>query len=362
MKKKLVSMMLVLAMGATLLVGCGKTEDAGATNDTAPSTEADANAEAGAETGAGDYSITLKMSHVFAPEEQLTKSLAVVAENIKERTNGAVIIEQYPQGQLATYKDGVEQVVRGANFISVEDPTYLADYVPDFNALVGPFMYKEFDEYEYMIETDLVKGWVADLEEQGIKVLALDYIFGFRSMMTNEVITTPDDLKGMKIRVPGSQLFIDTFNALGCTATPLAFAETISAVQQGVVDGLEGTMDAYGTNGSAEVAKNFATTNHFLGTCGVYISTEVWNAMPAEYQEIVQEEFTKGAKDMIQQVSANYESTKERMETEMGCSFNDVDYDAFVEATKGVYDTMEGTTPGIYDTLQEMLAEYRSQK
>lgn len=364
MKKRIVSLMMVLTLGVSLLAGCGKAEEsAGNAQAEEPAAEAAATEEAEAPAASTDgYSITIKMSHVFAPEEQLTKSLTVVCDNIKERTNGAVVIEQYPQGQLATYKDGVEQVVRGANFISVEDPTYLADYVPDFNALVGPFMYKSFDEYEYMIETDLVKGWEDELEQKGIKVLALDYIFGFRSMMTNKEIVTPDDLKGMKIRVPGSQLFIDTFTALGCVATPMPFSETISAVQQGVVDGLEGTMDAYGTNGSAEVAKNFAMTNHFLGTCGVYISTEVWNAMPKEYQDIVQEEFTKGAKDMIEQVSANYESTKARMETEQGCSFNDVDYDAFVEATKGVYDTMEGTTPGIYDTLQEMLAEYRSQK
>lgn len=348
-RKSLIALLMVLALCAGMLGGCsskpaaGKAEPAGEAADTA------------------NYSIELKMSHVFAPGEQLTKSLQVVIDNIKERTNGAVVIEQYPQGQLATYKDGVEQVVRGANFISVEDPSYLGDYVPDFNALVGPFMYKTFEEYQYMIETELVKGWEAQLEEQGVKVLALDYIFGFRSMMTNKLIETPDDLKGMKIRVPGSQLFIDTINALGATATPLAFSETISAVQQGVVDGLEGTMDAYGTNGSAEVAKNFAATNHFLGTCGVYISTKVWNEMPEEYRQIVQEEFTKGAKDMTALVAQNYETTKAALE-EQGCSFNEVDYEAFVEATKGVYDTLKGTTPGIYDTLQGLLEEFRSQQ
>ena len=70
-------------------------------------------------------------------------------------------------------------------------------------------------------------------EKHGIKVLALDYIFGFRSLMTNKVITEPKDLKGMKIRVPGSQLFIDTLTAMGANATPLPFSETISAMQQG---------------------------------------------------------------------------------------------------------------------------------
>lgn len=304
-----------------------------------------------------DYHLVLKMSHVFAPNEQLTKSLTIVVDNIKERTNGAIEIQQYPQGQLATYKDGVEQVALGAKFISVEDPSYLGDYVPDFNALVGPMLYSNFDEYEYLINTDLVKSMEKDLEDNyRIKVLALDYIFGFRSLMTNKVIKTPADLQGMKLRTPGSQLFIDTINAMGATATPLPFGETISAVQQGVVDGLEGTMDAYGTNGSSEVAKKMALTNHFLGTCGVYINADLFNSIPEKYQVIIEEEFTKGAQQMISEITKNYESSKAALEAQ-GIEFNEVDHDAFVEAVAPVYDNMKGVTPGILNTFKAELAK-----
>ncbi len=302
-----------------------------------------------------DYKLVLKMSHVFAPNEQLTKSLTMVVDNIQKRTNGAIEIQQYPQGQLATYKDGVEQVVQGAKFISVEDPSYLGDYVPDFNALVGPMLYNNFDQYEYMIQTDFVKNMIKEVEEKhNIKVLALDYIFGFRSMMTNKLIEKPEDLKGMKIRVPGSQLFIDTLNAMGANATPLPFAETISAVQQGVVDGLEGTMDAYGTNGSSEVAKKMALTNHFLGTCGVYINRDLFNSIPKEYQAIIEEEFTNGAKHMIGEISKNYEIAKANLESQ-GITFNEVDHDAFAEAVAPVYENMKDVTPGILNILRDEL-------
>ncbi|MBJ2355460.1 C4-dicarboxylate TRAP transporter substrate-binding protein [Sphaerochaeta sp. S2] len=315
-------------------------------------------AQGSAEAASGDdYKLVLKMSHVFAPNEQLTKSLDIVVKNISDRTNGAIEIQHYPQSQLAVYKDGVEQVARGADFISVEDPSYLGDYVPDFNALVGPMLYKSFDEYEYMIQTDLVKGMLKELEEEHrIKVLALDYIFGFRNMKTNKVITTPADLQGMKIRTPGSQLFIDTINAMGATATPLGFSETLSAVQQGVVDGLEGTMDAYGSNGSAEVAKNMALTQHFLGTCGVYINVDVFNAIPEEYQTIIEEEFTAGAKHMIGEISNNYEATKAKLEAQ-GNKFNEVDSAAFAATVTSVYENMKGVTPGIYQILQDELAK-----
>ncbi len=301
--------------------------------------------------------LVIRMSHVFAPNEQLTKSLQIVADNIRARTGGAIDIQHFPQSQLAVYKEGVEQVARGADFISVEDPSYIGDYVPNFNALVGPMLYNTFEEYQYLIGTDLVKGWVQELEDKArIKVLALDFIFGFRNLKTNKVIVTPDDLRGMKIRVPNSKLFIDTLNAMGAVSTPIGFAETLSAVQQGVVDGLEGTMDAYGTNGSAEVAKNMAMTQHFLGTCGAYINVDLFNSLPLKYQMIIQEEFTKGAAHMNSEITNNYEATKAMLEAK-GHKFNEVDVDAFAKTVEKVYTEMAGVTPGIYNILKAELAK-----
>ena len=215
---------------------------------------------------ADDYKLTMRLSHVFGPTEQLAISIQEAADNIREKTGGAIDIQVFHSSQLPTYKDGLEQVASGANFISVEDPSYIADYVPDFNVLVGPMMTSSSDEYEYLINTDTVKEMVKKLEADNIKVLALDFFSGYRFMKTNKVITTPDDLKGMKIRVPKSQLFVDTLNAMGANAIPLGWDETLSAVTQGVVDGLEGTMDDFLNDGSGEVASVGSLTNHFIGT------------------------------------------------------------------------------------------------
>ena len=105
---------------------------------------------------ADDFHLELKMSHVFAPNEQLTITMQEICDNILERTDGAIEIQHFPQGQLATYKDGVEQVARGANFISVEDPSYLGDYVADFNVLAGPMLVTSYDQYEYLLESQEV--------------------------------------------------------------------------------------------------------------------------------------------------------------------------------------------------------------
>lgn len=307
-----------------------------------------------------DFHLVLKMSHVFAQDEQLTLTMQEICDNIYEKTDGAIEIQHYPQGQLATYKDGVEQVARGANFISVEDPSYLGDYVADFNVLAGPMVVSSYEEYEYLLESDEVQDMLAALEEQGIKVLNLDYIFGFRSMKTNKVIETPEDMAGMKIRTPGSQLYVDTLNHMGAVATPMAFSETIAAVQSGVVDGLEGSIDGSDADGSAEVAKNFSLTKHLLGVCGAYISTEVWATIPEEYQEIIQTEFNEAAERMVTTVTENEAATIEKLETEYGVSFNEVDRAAFKELIMPIYEKMEeemGTTPGLYDRFQEIIAE-----
>ena len=107
--KKFVAMLLALVM-VFALCACGS------------------NGDKAADDNNGDYHLVLKLSHVFQPNEQLTIEMQQVAQRIKERTNGAIEIQCYDSGQLATYKDNVEQVVNGADWIACEDPSYLADY------------------------------------------------------------------------------------------------------------------------------------------------------------------------------------------------------------------------------------------
>ena len=320
--KKFVAMLLALVM-VFALCACGSNGDKAAANNN------------------GDYHLVLKLSHVFAPTEQLTIEMQQVAQRIKERTNGAIEIQCYDSSQLAVYKDNIEQVVNGADWIACEDPSYLADYDIDFEALIGPMMYNSIDEYSYVCQSDLVKGMCQKLEDNyGIHVLALDFNVGMRCMQTNKVIKTPADLKGMKIRVPNSSMYINCLTAMGATPTGMPFSETISAVQQGVIDGLEGNMNAYSTNGSAEVCKNMSLTNHLVGTCGAYISSKVWNSIPEEYRTIIQEEFTKGAKELTDFTNASFAETKAKLEKEQGCSFNEVDVDAFRAAVQPEFDRM----------------------
>ncbi|MBT8115475.1 MAG: C4-dicarboxylate TRAP transporter substrate-binding protein [Arenicella sp.] len=313
------------------------------------------------EKAGDDFSITLRLSHVFNVNEELAQSIELVAERINKKTNGAVRVLTYPGGQIATYKDGVEMVVRGAHFISVEDPSYIGDYVPEFTALVGPMLYNNFDEYMALIKTPLVEGWLAKLEDKGIKVLSLQYIFGFRNLITDKVVTTPEDLRGVKLRTPGSKLFIKTLNAMGATATPLPWGETFSALQQGVVDGLEGSeFTNLGTKVYETGKKNVAFTNHFLGTCGVYISTDVWAKIPDKYQQIIQHEFAYEAEQMIAMLKGKHAQVIKDLEAQ-GVAFNHIDRDAFEQRTLSLYDgELPGVTVEMYNQIQAELEKIRA--
>lgn len=348
MMKRIIATAVSLIMVISLCA-CGGTSTTAASPAASP-------AESSKVATPTDYHLELKLSHVFGPTEQLAISVQEAADNIREKTKGAIDIQCYPNSQLPTYKDGLEQCASGANFISVEDPSYIGDYVPDFKALVGPMMCSNIQEYEYLIQTDLVKDMVKKLEADNIKVLALDYFSGFRFMKTNKVINTPEDLKGMKIRVPKSDLFVNTLNAMGANAIPMGWDETLSAVSQGVVDGLEGTMSDFRYDGSGEVASVGSLTNHLIGVCGVYIGLDVWEKIPAEYQQIIQEEFTASGKRMIETIESSYEEDKKNLE-ESGHTFNEVNVDAFAANFGPVYKAIAGTTPGIYDTLKAEIAK-----
>ncbi|EKO3583083.1 TRAP transporter substrate-binding protein DctP [Vibrio metschnikovii] len=336
--KKLLSAALISS--ALLLTGCGDKE---AADQAAPSP------------------ININLSLVFAPSELLTQELIKVTDSIREKTDGGVNIQVFPSGQLPVYKDNLEQVVNGANWIAVEDLTYLGDYVPDFTALAGPMLYQTYDEYLAIMQTDLVSDLKQQMLDKGVKVLNTDYIFGFRHMMTNREIVEPEDMRGMRIRVPGSQLFISTLSAMGGAPAALPFPETYAGVQQGVVDGLEGTILTMYSNKMYEVTKNLSLTKHFLGTVGVYISPKVWERFSPEQQAIVMEEFEKGAlsnNTELVRLDAEY---AEKLQ-QLGVTINEVNSEAFNKLTQPVYSQFPAWSPDIYSRIEAELEKIRAQQ
>ncbi|MGL4677601.1 MAG: C4-dicarboxylate TRAP transporter substrate-binding protein [Brevinema sp.] len=301
---------------------------------------------------------TLKMSMKFVDDEQTAKTLKLVTEKINQRLEGSLQIQVFTGGQLPIGKDSLEQVISGGDWIFVDSHNFLGDYVPDYNAVTGPLLYNDFDEYFAMMRSDLVKGLDTEAEKQGMKILSHDYVFGFRSLLTGKAIYTPEDLKGIKVRVPNSQLYTYTLQAMGATTSPLPFTELYAALAQGVVDGLEGSILSIEGTKIYEYRKNYSLTKHLLGASAIVISPKVWESLTEEQRTVIQEEINNGAiyntEETIQQ-----EQEYTKLLQDQGVVFNEVNMESFQKVIANVYTQFPRWTPGIYQAIQEELKKIR---
>lgn len=349
--KRFLSILLVLAMVFSL-VACGGTAKAPA------SAPAASEPTAGAPAAPVEKKV-IKVSTKFVDDEQTAISLKKVVEAVNQRSNGSLELQLFTGGILPIGKDGMEQVVQGSDWILVDGVNFLGDYVPDYNAVTGPFLYKNFDEYFAMMQTPLVQNLNKQAEEKGIKVLSLDWVFGFRSMMTKKAIKTPDDMKGLNIRVPTSQLYTYTIEAMGGNPIAMPYPDTYAALQQGVIDGVEGSIMTYYGTKQYENVKEYSITNHLLGVSAVVISPKLWDALTEEQRTIISEEFEKGKQDNLAE-TVKLEKEYEVKLKELGVNFHEVDADAFLKAAAPVYTKFDKWTPGIYDEILKELAKIKA--
>lgn len=300
----------------------------------------------------------IKVSTKFVDDEQTAKSLVKVVKAINERSNGSLELQLFTSGTLPYGKDGMEQVANGSDWILVDGVNFLGDYIPDYNAITGPFLYQSFDEYLRMTKTPLVQDLNKQAEEKGIKVLSLDWVFGFRNMVTKKPIHAPEDLKGLNIRVPTSQLYMSTIKALGGNPVSMPYPDTYAALQQGVIDGLESSILSYYGTKQYENVKEYSLTRHLLGVSAISISKKCWDSLTDEQRTIIQEEFDNGTQDNLSETIKLEDEYAAKLK-ENGVNFHEVDADAFVKAAAPVFNEFPKWTPGVYDKIMENLTQIR---
>ena len=330
MKKLLLPFLVVAAILALASCGKGDSKDA---------------------AGKSDEPKVIKISTKFVDDEQTAISLKKVVEQVNEKSGGSLELQLFSSGVLPIGKDGMEQIVAGSDWILVDGVNFLGDYVPDYNAITGPFLYSSFDEYFAMTQTDLVKELNQKIEsEHGIRILSLDWVFGFRSMMTNEPILTPADMDGLNIRVPTSQLYTYTIEAMGGNPVAMPYPDTYAALQQGVIDGVEGSIMTYYGTQQYENVKEYSLTNHLLGVSAVSISTKLWDKLTEEERTILTEAFEMGREDNLKETLKAEGEFVDLLKAQ-GVNFNTVDSDAFLKAAAPVYTKFPQWTPGIYERI-----------
>ena len=127
--------------------------------------------------------------------------------------------------EMGSTDDVLEQGMSGAAVLAATDPARIAAYVPGIGILMMPYMFDSYDQLDVLMETDLYKQWCDELREEGLVLLTNNCITGFRQYVTNSAVQTPADLNGLKIRTMGSAIALNSVNAMGAIATPMAQSE-----------------------------------------------------------------------------------------------------------------------------------------
>jgi len=216
------------------------------------------------------------------------------AERVYEKSNGRIEIKVFPAGQLGDEKT-VYQTLQMGGVIDIArgNTNSLGDFGVKKLTLFGlPFVFRDRDHLWNVLNSDLGAEFLREPQETGTGMVGIFYLDeGARHFFTKEdiVIESVEDLNGLKLRVPTTELMTETIEALGAQSTPISFSELYSALQTGVVDGAEQPYSGYYSNKFYEVAPNYTLTGHTYSPSIVLMSETSWNELNEEDKEIIME-------------------------------------------------------------------------
>ncbi len=275
MNKSVMAILLVLTLVVTMLTGCGKPESPAASD---PGGD-----------GVQDETYTIKIGHV-EPEERSSHQAALEFKDyVEKESDGKIKVEIHPNAVLGGDVQLTEAVALGTLEMAIPATSVLTMYSNDFGVLDMPFLFNTPEAGFNALDGELGERLTAKLKEVGIDCLG--YGFNGSRSLTNSKrpIHEPADLKGLKVRVMESPVFIDLFKTLGANATPMSFSELFTALQQKTVDAQENPPSLIYTSRFQEVQSYLSLTNHVYNYLGMIINADFLNSLPAEYKTLVEE-------------------------------------------------------------------------
>jgi len=298
----------------------------------------------------------LKWAHVYEIAEPYHTDALWAADEIKKRTNGKYEIQVFPASQLGNenqINEGlglgtVDMIYTGVSFAgSIHKPL----------AITGaPFMLRDFAHWKAYRDSklfaDIAKGYDDKTKH---KVVAMTY-YGQRHVTANKAINKPEDMKGMKLRVPPAPLFLMFTKSVGANATPIAFAEVYLALQQGTVDGQENPLPTIMAKKFYEVQSHIILTGHITESLVTIVGSHVWSKLTPDEQKIFQDVLKEAASRATDKIAAS-EQTLAAEFTKLGKTVITPDREAFRKVAIPLHNDASagaGWTQAQYDELQAL--------
>lgn len=337
--KKIIALTLsiVFILSMTLLTGCG----AAAATTAAPA--ATTTAAAGGTTAAtaapaADVKV-FKLGHIAAPGTAYDNFANEFAKEVAAASNGKYKIDVFPAGQLGVDRELMESLQVGNVDFTIITASDINQFVPEMAVQDLPYLFMSWDHVEKFLTSDTAKEMYKLTDSVGMKTLTF-MPRGFRHVTSNiKPIVAPADLKGLKIRVAESEVYINTFKSLGTNPQAMAWSEVFTALQQKTIDAHENTIVTIRDYKINEVQKYVSETGHFFAFAAMQMNSKLFDGMSAEDQAMIQKCATDSAVKLGLEQKANEEAAKKELETK-GMTFNAVaDKAAFAALVQPVYDT-----------------------
>lgn len=303
--------------------------------------------------------VTFRVTHEMAAEDAINIAAERFAERVAERTGGQVEVKVFPSAQLGHDNDTLEQTKSGANLIVITNPGGAAPgVVPELAILDGPYLYDDLADYRKLVKSDWFSSVTDKLEEKaGLKLLAANWLFGVRHVLSDKAIRAPEDMKGLKIRIPPLPMWVETFKALEANGQTINWGEAYTALSSGVVEAIESPLESHWAAKFYEVKRVMSMTGHFTNWIAPIMSAEAFASLSPENQEILLEE-AEIAGEIITALALDRERFFRDKLEDAGVEFvTDVDRDAFREKTQGVYSQFDQWPADLYKTVRAAMGK-----
>ena len=293
------------------------------------------------------YKSEYRMSLVLGPAFPWGKGGELWANKVRERTNGRINIKLYPgvsliQGDQTREFSALRQ---GVIDMAIGSTINWSPQVKQLNLFSLPFLMPDYAAIDALTQGDVGKSLFKTLDKAGVVPLAWGEN-GYREISNSKKpIKTPDDLKGMKIRVVGSPLFLDTFSALGANPTQMSWADAQPAMASGAVDGQENPLAIFTAAKLHSVAQKYLTLWGYIADPLIFVvNKDIWNSWTPADREIVRQAAIEAGKEEIAIARKGVvEADKPLLKQIEGLGvtvtqLSPAEREAFVKATRPVYD------------------------
>ncbi|MEL6970437.1 MAG: TRAP transporter substrate-binding protein [Bacteroidota bacterium] len=224
------------------------------------------------------------LAHTLPTSHPVHRGMEVFAEEVARRSTGELTVKIFPDGQLGTEREVLELLQIGSIAMTKVSAAAMANFAPEYKVMGVPYLFRDKDHLFRVLEGEVGERILEAGSEYLLRGLCY-YDAGSRSFYTKDrPIHTPDDLKGMKIRVMNHQMSVQMVNEMGGSATPMAYGELYTALQQGVVDGAENNPPSFVTSGHYEVCKYYTLDEHSSIPDVLVIGMKYWNTLNATEQ------------------------------------------------------------------------------